>query len=47
MVELKACAINVEKLPEKLEMKGEVYKDGTDTEIKAENMSTTTVTVGK
>ena len=47
MVELKACAIEVEKLPEVLEMKGEVYKDGTDTEIKAENMSTTTVKVGK
>ena len=47
MVELKACAIEVEKLDEVVEMKGEVYKDGTDTEIKAENMATTTVKVGK
>ena len=47
MVELKACAIQVEKLDEVVEMKGEVYKDGTDTEIKAENMATTTVKVGK
>jgi formate dehydrogenase major subunit len=47
MVELKACAIQVEKLPEVVEMKGEVYKEGTDTEIKAENMATTTVKVGK
>ena len=47
MVELKACAIQVEKLPEKLEMKEDVYKDGTDTEIKAENISTTTVQVKK
>ena len=47
MVELKACAIEVEKLPEVVEMKGEVYKEGTDTEIKAENMATTTVKVGK
>ena len=47
MVELKACAIEVEKFDEKLEMKGEVYKDGTDTEVKAENISTTTVQVGK
>ena len=39
--------IEVEKLDEVVEMKGEVYKDGTDTEIKAENMSTTTVKVGK
>ena len=47
MVELKACAIQVEKLPEVVEMKGEVYKEGTDTEIKAENIATTTVKVGK
>ena len=47
MVELKACAIEVEKLDEVVEMKGEVYKDGTDTEIKAENMATTTVKEGK
>ena len=47
MVELKACAIEVEKLPEKVVVKGEVYKDGTDTEIKAEDMSTTTIKVGK
>ncbi|WP_296849353.1 molybdopterin oxidoreductase family protein [uncultured Methanobrevibacter sp.] len=47
MVELKACAIEVEKFDDKLEMKGEVYKDGTDTEVKAENISTTTVQVGK
>jgi formate dehydrogenase major subunit len=47
MVELKACAIEVEKFDDKFEMKGEVYKDGTDTEIKAENISTTTVQVGK
>ena len=47
MVELKACAIQVEKLPDVVEMKGEVYKEGTDTEIKAENMATTTVKVGK
>ena len=43
MVELKACAINVEKLPVKVKMKSEVYKDGTDTEIKAEKISTTTI----
>ena len=42
MVELKACAVNVEKFPEKLEMKMEIYKEGTDTKIKAENISTTT-----
>ena len=46
MVELKACAIQVEKLPEALEMKGEVYRNGTDTQIKAEKMSTTTVKKG-
>ena len=47
MVELKACAIELEKLTEKVVVKGEVYKDGTDTEIKAEDMTTTTIKVGK
>lgn len=47
MVELKACAIQVEKFDEKFEIKNELYKEGTDTTTKAENISTTTVQVGK
>jgi formate dehydrogenase major subunit len=47
MVELKACAIEVEKFDEKVEIKNELYKYGTDTEVKAEDISTTTVQVGK
>ena len=47
MVELKACAIQVEKFDEKVEIKKELYKDGTDTEVKAEDISTTTVQVDR
>ena len=43
MVELKACAIQVEKFENKVEIKSRVYKDGTDRDIKAENISTTTL----
>ncbi len=47
MVELKACAIQVEKFDEKVQIKNELYKEGTDTVTKAEDMTTTTVQIGK
>ena len=43
MVELKACAIQVEKFSNKVQIKDRIYKDGTDTDIKAEDIKTTTV----
>ena len=38
----KKCRV-VEKFDEKVEIKNELYKYGTDTEVKAEDISTTTV----
>ena len=43
MVELKACAIEIEKFDDDFEIKKNVYRDGTDTVIKAEDISTTTI----
>jgi len=47
MVELKACAIEIEKFDKMVELKTNIYRDGTDTDTKAEDISTTTVQLEK
>lgn len=43
MVELKACAIKVEKFDEAVEIKTQLFKDGTVTDIAAEDYTTTII----